>query len=277
MVRVCKEESFHQRQGFEILYTLRRGTAAQQAMAQDAVNRWWWPALMMFGPPDDDSPQHGPVDGLGHQAVLQRRPAPAVRRHDGAAGRGARAHAARPGAALERRARPLRPRPDRLRRALRGDRAATGRATPSGWSTGAAPTTTAPGCARPRRRTPPSRPPAGRSHEHPDGARRARAARPRTTSSTPSWPLWEVFVRARRGLSHVHVGSLHAADAETGAAQRPRRLHPPQRGRLDLGRPRRRRSRRPAPTSSDSFFDPAADKIYRHPTFYDVPDEVEHL
>ncbi len=52
MIRVCKEESFHQRQGFEILWTLMRGTESQQAMAQDAVNRWWWPALAMFGPPD---------------------------------------------------------------------------------------------------------------------------------------------------------------------------------------------------------------------------------
>jgi ring-1,2-phenylacetyl-CoA epoxidase subunit PaaA len=52
MIRVCKEESFHQRQGFEILWVLARGTEAQREMAQDAVNRWWWPALMMFGPPD---------------------------------------------------------------------------------------------------------------------------------------------------------------------------------------------------------------------------------
>jgi ring-1,2-phenylacetyl-CoA epoxidase subunit PaaA len=56
MVRVCKEESFHQRQGFEILHTLSHGTSAQRAMAQDAVDRYWWPSLMMFGPPDDDSP-----------------------------------------------------------------------------------------------------------------------------------------------------------------------------------------------------------------------------
>jgi ring-1,2-phenylacetyl-CoA epoxidase subunit PaaA len=56
MIRVCKEESFHQRQGFEILHTLSHGTPAQKAMAQDAVDRYWWPALMMFGPPDDDSP-----------------------------------------------------------------------------------------------------------------------------------------------------------------------------------------------------------------------------
>jgi len=56
MVRVCKEESFHQRQGYEILYTLSHGTPAQHDMAQDAVDRWWWPSLMMFGPPDGDSP-----------------------------------------------------------------------------------------------------------------------------------------------------------------------------------------------------------------------------
>jgi len=56
MVRVCKEESFHQRQGYEIMTVLAEGTDAQKRMAQDALNRWWWPALMMFGPPDDQSP-----------------------------------------------------------------------------------------------------------------------------------------------------------------------------------------------------------------------------
>ncbi len=56
MVRVCKEESFHQRQGYEILLTLSKGTEAQRRMLQDAVNRWWWPSLMMFGPNDADSP-----------------------------------------------------------------------------------------------------------------------------------------------------------------------------------------------------------------------------
>ena len=59
MVRVCKEESFHQRQGYEILLTLCRGTDAQKEMAQDALNRWWWPSLMMFGPKDSDSPHTG--------------------------------------------------------------------------------------------------------------------------------------------------------------------------------------------------------------------------
>ena len=56
MVRICKEESFHQRQGYEILLTLCRGTDAQKAMAQDSLNRFWWPSLMMFGPKDTDSP-----------------------------------------------------------------------------------------------------------------------------------------------------------------------------------------------------------------------------
>jgi len=55
MVRVCKEESFHQRQGYEIMLTLCNGTPEQKAMAQDALNRWWWPSLMMFGPSDADS------------------------------------------------------------------------------------------------------------------------------------------------------------------------------------------------------------------------------
>jgi ring-1,2-phenylacetyl-CoA epoxidase subunit PaaA len=63
MVRICKEESFHQRQGFEILHTLAHGTPRQHEMAQDAVNRWWWPSLMMFGPPDS-----GENASKGHSA-----------------------------------------------------------------------------------------------------------------------------------------------------------------------------------------------------------------
>ncbi|TCJ13988.1 1,2-phenylacetyl-CoA epoxidase subunit A [Flaviaesturariibacter flavus] len=56
MIRVCKEESFHQRQGFESLLVLSQGTGEQKAMVQDAIDRWWWPSLMMFGPTDDASP-----------------------------------------------------------------------------------------------------------------------------------------------------------------------------------------------------------------------------
>jgi ring-1,2-phenylacetyl-CoA epoxidase subunit PaaA len=55
MIRICKEESFHQRQGYDIMMTLARGSAEQKAMGQDALNRWWWPSMMMFGPPDGES------------------------------------------------------------------------------------------------------------------------------------------------------------------------------------------------------------------------------
>jgi len=56
MIRICKEESFHQRQGFEILLTLSKGSKEQKRMCQDAIDRWWWPAVMMFGPSDESSP-----------------------------------------------------------------------------------------------------------------------------------------------------------------------------------------------------------------------------
>jgi ring-1,2-phenylacetyl-CoA epoxidase subunit PaaA len=59
MIRICKEESFHQRQGYDLLLTMMRGTDAQRSLVQDAVNRWWWPSLMMFGPHDKDSPHSG--------------------------------------------------------------------------------------------------------------------------------------------------------------------------------------------------------------------------
>ena len=55
MIKICKEESFHQRQGYEVMMTLAEGSEEQKDMAQDALNRWWWPSLMMFGPPDSES------------------------------------------------------------------------------------------------------------------------------------------------------------------------------------------------------------------------------
>ena len=91
MVRICKEESFHQRQGFELLHDLSHGTPEQHAMAQDALDRWWWPSLMMFGPAGRRVLALRAVDGVADQAALQRRAAPALRRHQRPAGRGARA------------------------------------------------------------------------------------------------------------------------------------------------------------------------------------------
>ena len=67
MVRICKEESFHQRQGFDIMMTMVNGTEAQKKMAQDALDRFWYPSLMMFGPSDKDSVHFGKIDGLEDQ------------------------------------------------------------------------------------------------------------------------------------------------------------------------------------------------------------------
>ena len=151
MVRICKEESFHQRQGFEILWTLSRGTPEQHAMAQDAVDRWWWPSIQMFGPPDDQSPNSQAVDGLADQALLQRRPAPEVHRHVRAAGRGARPHAARTRTCAGTRSAATTTSARSTGRSSSRSSAGTGRATASASRTGAPRTRTAPGSARPRR------------------------------------------------------------------------------------------------------------------------------
>jgi len=77
MIRVCKEESFHQRQGYEIMITLANGTPAQKAMAQDALDRWWWPCLMMFGPPDgaslhSDASMHWKIKRFSNDGLRQK-------------------------------------------------------------------------------------------------------------------------------------------------------------------------------------------------------------
>ena len=69
MIRVCKEESFHQRQGFDIVRALCEGTAAQKQLAQESVNRWWWPTLMMFGPHDSDSEHTGQASAWGIKRI----------------------------------------------------------------------------------------------------------------------------------------------------------------------------------------------------------------
>jgi ring-1,2-phenylacetyl-CoA epoxidase subunit PaaB len=90
------------------------------------------------------------------------------------------------------------------------------------------------------------------------------------------WPLWEVFVRPRRGLSHGHVGSLHAPDAEM-AVRNARDLYTRRGEGVSIWVVPSAAITASSPDEKDSFFDPAADKVYRHPTFYDIPDEVQHL
>jgi ring-1,2-phenylacetyl-CoA epoxidase subunit PaaB len=90
------------------------------------------------------------------------------------------------------------------------------------------------------------------------------------------WPLWEVFVRPRRGLSHGHVGSLHAPDAEM-AVRNARDLYTRRGEGVSIWVVPSATITASSPDEKDAFFDPAADKVYRHPTFYSIPDEVQHL
>ena len=94
--------------------------------------------------------------------------------------------------------------------------------------------------------------------------------------SSRGWPLWEVFVRARRGLSHTHVGSLHAPDAEM-AVRNARDLFTRREEGVSIWVVPAAEITASSPDEKDAFFDPAADKVYRHPTFYAVPEGVEHL
>ena len=96
------------------------------------------------------------------------------------------------------------------------------------------------------------------------------------SSPERSWPLWEVFVRGKRGLSHVHVGSLHAPDAEM-ALRNGRDVYTRRQEGVSIWVVRSADVTASSPDERDSFFDPAADKVYRHPTFYEVPEDVEYL
>ena len=90
------------------------------------------------------------------------------------------------------------------------------------------------------------------------------------------WPLWEVFIRSRTGLSHKHVGSLHAADQQM-ALQNARDLYTRRQEGVSIWVVRSDKIIASDPKESSAFFEPAEDKIYRHPTFYEIPDEVENL
>ena len=94
--------------------------------------------------------------------------------------------------------------------------------------------------------------------------------------SESTWPLWEVFVRPKRGLNHTHVGSLHAPDAEM-ELRNGRDVYTRRGEGVSVWVVRAEDITANSPDERDSFFDPAADKVYRHPTFYDVPEDVEYL
>jgi ring-1,2-phenylacetyl-CoA epoxidase subunit PaaB len=96
------------------------------------------------------------------------------------------------------------------------------------------------------------------------------------TGAAGDWPLWEVFVRARRGVTHAHVGSLHAADA-TLALQNARDLYTRRGEGVSIWVVPTEAITASSPDEKDAYFDPAADKAYRHPSFFTLPAGVENL
>ncbi len=94
--------------------------------------------------------------------------------------------------------------------------------------------------------------------------------------SKKDWPLWEIFIRSKSGLSHKHVGSLHAADAAM-AIENARDVYTRRSEGVSIWVVPSKAIVASNPDEQDELFDPAADKIYRHPTFYDLPDELEHI
>ena len=96
------------------------------------------------------------------------------------------------------------------------------------------------------------------------------------TVASAGWPLWEVFIRSKQGLDHKHAGSLHAADAAM-AIENARDVYTRRQEGVSLWVVESKYVHASNPDDAESFYEPAEDKIYRHPTFYDLPDEVKHM
>jgi ring-1,2-phenylacetyl-CoA epoxidase subunit PaaB len=100
--------------------------------------------------------------------------------------------------------------------------------------------------------------------------------RPSKKNVANEWPLWEVFIRSKQGLDHKHAGSLHAADA-TMAMENARDVYTRRQEGISIWVVESVHIHASNPADSDSLFDPANDKVYRHPTFYELPDELKHM
>ena len=276
MIRICREESFHQRQGFESLLTMMtKGTEAQKAMVQDAVNRWWWPSVMMFGPPDDQSPNSAQsmrwgikrvsndelrqkfIDAAVEQAKVLGVTLPDPELKWNEATPGPRPRADRLGGVLagHRRRWPLQP------RAARGTGGCCrGRRVGAGGGAGARAQAAAGGTG---------------SVRHDDMSESKQTNEAGMDRST-EWPLWEVFVRSKAGLDHKHCGSLHATDAKM-AIQMARDVYTRRQEGSSVWVVRSDQIVASDPGDKDMYFDPAEDKVYRHPTFYELPKAVDHM
>lgn len=258
MIRVCKEESFHARQGYDIMMSLAKGTPEQKAMAQDALNRWWWPSLMMFGPSDADSVNSAQStkwriklfsnDELRQRMVDQTVP-----------------QAEYLGLTI--------PDPDLKWNEERGhyDFGEIDWEEFHNVLKGNGP------CNRERLRT--------RVQAWDDGEwfREALVAHTEKnrkqreeTSMSKEWPLWEVFIRSQHGLAHKHVGSLHAPDAEM-AINNARDVYTRRNEGVSIWVVRAADIVASSPFDKGALFEPANSKVYRHPTFFPMPEEVKNL
>lgn len=266
MVRVCKEESFHQRQGYEIMLTLSNGTPEQKEMAQDALNRWWWPSVMMFGPRDDQSPnselsmkwkiklfsndelRQKYIDmAVGQAEILGLTiPDPELKWNEDTGhydygepnweeffniikGNG-----------------PC----NKLRVDNRREAHEKGQ-----WVRDAA---------------------IAYADKQAVKAQAAQRKRRKTMTEKKDYQLWEVFIRSNRGIDHKHAGSLRAPDAEM-AMQNARDLYTRRMEGVSIWVIPSSQIVASDPDEKSALFDPAEDKIYRHPTFYKLPKELEHM
>ena len=95
-------------------------------------------------------------------------------------------------------------------------------------------------------------------------------------NTASEWPLWEIFIRSKQGLDHKHVGSLHAADAQM-AVENARDVYTRRQEGVSIWVVESKNIHASNPDEAESFYEPSNDKVYRHPTFYDLPDEINHM
>ena len=97
-----------------------------------------------------------------------------------------------------------------------------------------------------------------------------------SSNKKTEWPLWEIFIRSKQGLDHKHVGSLHAADAQM-AIENARDVYTRRMEGVSIWVVESKNIHASNPDEAEALYDPANDKVYRHPTFYDLPDELKHM
>lgn len=116
----------------------------------------------------------------------------------------------------------------------------------------------------------------GAPNSLPTGVAKQNDGQERSSREGAAWPLWEVFIRSKQGLDHKHVGSLHAADAQM-AIENARDVYTRRQEGVSIWVVESKHIHASNPDDAESFYEPANDKVYRHPTFYDLPDEVGHM